>query len=262
MHVHTPIITASDCEGAGELFRVTTLDLNYLPLTKKHQVDYGKDFFGKETYLTVSGQLQAEAFAMAFQKVYTFGPTFRAENSNTTRHAAEFWMIEPEIAFADINDNMDLAEKMMKYLIGYLLEHCQPEMNFLINLSTKNCLADLRILQSKFERISYTEAIAVLEKATSNLFIPCSGGDLQTEHERYLTEDKVSKTRFCYGLSERYQGFYMRQNDDGKPWQRWIYCARVGEIIGGSQREERYSQLVAAMQDHGIAPESMQWYLI
>lgn len=264
VHVHTPIITASDCEGAGELFRVTTLDLNYLPLTKKHQVDYGKDFFGKETYLTVSGQLQAEAFAMAFQKVYTFGPTFRAENSNTTRHAAEFWMVEPEMAFADINDNMDLAEKMMKYLIGYLLEHCQPEMNFFNQFIDKELFGRLeRILQSKFERISYTEAIAMLEKSDKQFVYPVQWGvDLQTEHERYLTEEVYQKPVFVTDYPKDIKAFYMRQNDDGKTVAAMdLLVPGVGEIIGGSQREERYSQLVAAMQDHGIAPESMQWYL-
>ncbi len=264
VHVHTPIITASDCEGAGELFRVTTLDLNHLPQTKEQTIDYTEDFFGKEAYLTVSGQLQAEAFALAFQNVYTFGPTFRAENSNTTRHAAEFWMVEPEMAFADINDNMDMAEEMIKYLINYVLTHCKTEMAFFNQFIDPGLMDRLQnILQSEFERITYTQAVALLEKSGKDFSYPVAWGcDLQTEHERYITEEIYKKPVFVTDYPKDIKAFYMRQNDDNITVAAMdLLVPGIGEIIGGSQREERYDYLVAAMEKQHIAPESMQWYL-
>lgn len=264
VYVNTPIITASDCEGAGEMFRVTTLDMNKLPYNEQHKLDYSKDFFGKEAYLTVSGQLQAEAYALAFKKVYTFGPTFRAENSNTARHAAEFWMIEPEVAFADISDNMKLAEDMIKYLINYVLEHCSAEMEFFNNFIDKG-LKDrlLNIIQSDFECITYTKAVELLQAADKEFDYEVKwGNDLQTEHERYITEEIYKKPVFVINYPKSIKAFYMRQNEDGSTVAAMdLLVPGVGEIIGGSQREERFDKLIGAMNTVGISSENMQWYL-
>jgi asparaginyl-tRNA synthetase len=264
VYVNTPIITASDCEGAGEMFRITTLEMNKLSVDEQNKVDFSKDFFGREAYLTVSGQLQAEAYALAFKKVYTFGPTFRAENSNTTRHAAEFWMIEPEVAFADIFDNMKLAEDMIKYLISYILKHCSAEMDFFNSFIDKG-LKDrlLNIVQSDFECITYTKAIELLWQAEKNFDYEVKwGSDLQTEHERYLTEEIYKKPVFVIDYPKDIKAFYMRQNKDGGTVAAMdLLVPGVGEIIGGSQREERLDKLLDAMQKVGIMQENMQWYL-
>ena len=248
VYVNTPIITASDCEGAGEMFRVTTLDPADPPRTEDGKVDYSKDFFGKPASLTVSGQLEGEAMAMAFGSIYTFGPTFRAENSNTTRHAAEFWMIEPEIAFADLQDDMDLARDMIKYVLKTVLETCPDEMRFFNDFYDKELIRRLTdIVNSDFAKITYTEAIEILEKHKEQFKYPVSwGADLQTEHERFLTE----------------QVFYMRQNDDGKTVAAVdLLVPGVGEIIGGSQREERLDVLLARMKELGLKEEDYSWYL-
>lgn len=264
IYLHTPIITANDAEGAGELFRVTTLDLNSPPLADDKSVDYCADFFGKRTNLTVSGQLEAEAFALAFKDVYTFGPTFRAENSNTARHAAEFWMIEPEIAFADLNDNMNLAEDMVKFLINYLLENAKPEMDFFNQFVDKGLLDKLQnIVTAEFARITYTQAIDILEEAKEHFEYPVHWGkDLQTEHERYLTEIAFKKPVFVIDYPEEIKAFYMRVNDDQKTVAAMdLLVPGVGEIIGGSQREERTEVLKKRMADFNIDPEGLQWYL-
>ncbi|NMA69525.1 MAG: asparagine--tRNA ligase [Desulfitobacterium sp.] len=264
VYVHTPIITSSDAEGAGEMFHVTTLDLDNIPKTKEGKVDFSEDFFGKETNLTVSGQLNVEAYAMAFRNVYTFGPTFRAENSNTPRHAAEFWMIEPEIAFADLEDNMDLAEEMMKYLIGYALENAPEEMAFFNEFVDKNLLARLEnILNSEFVRITYTEAIKLLKEKGESFEFPVEWGlDLQTEHERYLTEKIFQKPVFVTDYPKDIKAFYMRQNDDNKTVAAMdLLVAGVGEIIGGSQREERLDYLEKRMDELGLDKEEYDWYL-
>lgn len=264
VYAHTPIITGSDCEGAGEMFRVTTLDLENLPRTADGKVDYSKDFFGKETNLTVSGQLSAETFAMAFRNIYTFGPTFRAENSNTTRHAAEFWMIEPEMAFADLNDNMEIAEEMLKYIIQYVLDNAPEEMEFFNSFVDKGLLDRLHnILDNEFGRVTYTEAVELLKKSGHTFEYPVEWGiDLQTEHERYLTEQIYKKPVFVTDYPVEIKAFYMRLNDDKKTVAAMdLLVPGVGEIIGGSQREERLDVLENRMNELGLKKEDYWWYL-
>lgn len=264
VYAHTPIITGSDCEGAGEMFRVTTLDLNNLPKKEDGTVDFSKDFFGKETNLTVSGQLSAETFAMAFRNVYTFGPTFRAENSNTARHAAEFWMIEPEMAFADLEDNMEVAEEMLKYIIQYVLDNAPEEMEFFNSFVDKGLLERLHnILNSDFGRVTYTEAVDLLIKSGKKFEYPVSWGiDLQTEHERYLTEEIFKKPVFVTDYPKDIKAFYMRMNDDNKTVAAMdLLVPGVGEIIGGSQREERLEMLEKRMDELGLKREDYWWYL-
>ena len=264
VYAHTPIITGSDCEGAGEMFRVTTLDLDNLPRTADGKVDYSKDFFGKETNLTVSGQLSAETFAMAFRNIYTFGPTFRAENSNTTRHAAEFWMIEPEMAFADLNDNMEIAEEMLKYIIQYVLDNAPEEMEFFNSFVDKGLLDRLHnILDNEFGRVTYTEAVELLKKSGHTFEYPVEWGiDLQTEHERYLTEQIYKKPVFVTDYPVEIKAFYMRLNDDKKTVAAMdLLVPGVGEIIGGSQREERLEVLENRMNELGLKKEDYWWYL-
>ena len=264
VYVHTPIITASDCEGAGEMFRVSTLDLKQLPLDEKGEVDYTKDFFCKETNLTVSGQLAAEAYCMGFRNVYTFGPTFRAENSNTTRHAAEFWMIEPEIAFADLKDDMNLAEDMMKYIIKYVMDNAREEMEFFNKFIDQTLFDKLNnVMNSEFGHITYTEAVEILEKNNDTFEYPVEWGrDLQTEHERFLTEKIFNKPVFVTDYPKDIKAFYMRLNDDGKTVAAMdLLVPGVGEIIGGSQREERYDVLVKRMEELGLNIDDYWWYL-
>ena len=264
VYAHTPIITGSDCEGAGEMFRITTLDMDNLPKTEDGKIDYSQDFFGKETSLTVSGQLEAETFAMAFRNVYTFGPTFRAENSNTTRHASEFWMIEPEIAFADLQDNMDLAEAMVKYIITYVREHAPEEMAFFNSFIDKGLLERLdNIVNSDFGRVTYTEAVDLLLKSGKEFQYPVEWGiDLQTEHERYLTEEIFKKPIFVTDYPKDIKAFYMRLNDDNKTVAACdLLVPGVGEIIGGSQREERLDVLKARMDELGLDEKDYWWYL-
>ena len=264
VYVHTPIITGSDCEGAGEMFQVTTLDLNDVPRTEDGQVDYSKDFFGKKTSLTVSGQLNAENFAMAFGDVYTFGPTFRAENSNTQRHAAEFWMIEPEMAFCDLSGYMDTAEAMTKYVIRYVLDNCPDEMAFFNQFIDKGLIERLELVaNSEFGRISYTEAIEILKKNNKKFQFPVEWGvDIQTEHERYLTEVVFKKPVFVTDYPKEIKSFYMKQNADGKTVAAAdMLVPGIGELIGGSQREENYDKLVARMDELGLDKSSYDWYL-
>ncbi|NLB52673.1 MAG: asparagine--tRNA ligase [Syntrophomonadaceae bacterium] len=264
IYVHTPIITASDAEGAGEMFRVTTLDAEKPPLTPDGNVDFSNDFFGRKTNLTVSGQLEAEAFALAFGKVYTFGPTFRAENSNTARHAAEFWMIEPEIAFAGLREDMELAEAMVKYVISYVMEKAPAEMDFLNEFVDKELLTRLqKIASQNFARITYTEAIEILQKSKQTFDFPVSwGNDLQTEHERYLTEKAIGKPVFVTDYPQEIKAFYMRQNDDGKTVAAMdLLVPGVGELIGGSQREEREDYLRGRMEAMNISLDELGWYL-
>lgn len=264
VYVHTPIITGSDCEGAGEMFRVTTLDMHDLPKDSNGNVDFSKDFFGKETNLTVSGQLEVETYAMAFRNVYTFGPTFRAENSNTARHASEFWMIEPEMAFADLNDDMELAEDMLKYIINYVLENAPEEMEFFNNFIDKALLDRLdNIVNSEFGHITYTEAIKILEKENEKFEYPVKwGSDLQTEHERFLTEIVFKKPVFVTDYPKDIKAFYMRLNDDEKTVAAMdLLVPGVGEIIGGSQREERFDMLEKRMNELGLSMEDYWWYL-
>lgn len=264
VYVHTPIITGSDCEGAGEMFRVTTLDMENLPRNDDGTVDYSGDFFGKETNLTVSGQLEAETYALAFRNVYTFGPTFRAENSNTARHASEFWMIEPEIAFADLEDNMVLAEAMIKYIINYVLENAPEEMQFFNSFVDKGLLERLdHIVNSDFGRVTYTEAVDLLLKSGKEFQYPVEWGiDLQTEHERYLTGEIFRKPVFVTDYPKDIKAFYMRLNDDGKTVAACdLLVPGVGEIIGGSQREERLDVLTARMKELGLKEEDYWWYL-
>lgn len=264
VYVHTPIITGSDCEGAGEMFRVTTLDMNDLPKTEEGKIDYSKDFFGKETNLTVSGQLEGETFAMAFRNIYTFGPTFRAENSNTARHASEFWMIEPEIAFADLKDNMELAEAMIKYIINYVMENAPEEMAFFNSFVDKGLIERLNhIVNSEFGHITYTEAVEVLKKSGKEFQYPVEWGvDLQTEHERFLTEEVFKKPLFVTDYPKEIKAFYMRLNDDGKTVAACdLLVPGVGEIIGGSQREERLEVLTERMKELGLNEEDYWWYL-
>ena len=264
VYVHAPIITASDAEGAGEMFHVTTFDLNDVPRTEDGSVDYAQDFFAKATNLTVSGQLEAEAFALAFRNTYTFGPTFRAENSNTARHASEFWMIEPEIAFADLQDNMDLAEEMVKYIISYTLEHCPEEMEFFNKFVDKGLLERLdHIVNSDFDRVTYTKAVEILQTSGRKFQYPVEWGlELQTEHERYLTEEVFKKPIFVTDYPKDCKAFYMRLNDDGKTVAACdLLVPGVGEIIGGSQREERYDVLSRRMEELGIGGSAYDWYM-
>ena len=264
VYVHTPIITSSDCEGAGEMFRVTTLDMENPPRDKNGAVDFSEDFFGKSAYLTVSGQLSVETYCMAFSKVYTFGPTFRAENSNTARHAAEFWMVEPEIAFADLNDDMELAESMMKYIIGYIMDNAGNEMEFFNKFIDNGLIERLNhVRNSSFERVTYTDAVKILEKAGQDFQFPVYWGcDLQTEHERYLTEKYFKKPVFVIDYPKNIKAFYMRLNDDGKTVAAMdLLVPGVGEIIGGSQREERYDVLEQKIKDMGLNMDDYWWYL-
>lgn len=264
VYVHTPLITGSDCEGAGEMFQVTTLDLNNLPMTEDGKVDFSKDFFNKPTNLTVSGQLNGETYAMAFKNIYTFGPTFRAENSNTTRHAAEFWMIEPEIAFADLEDDMMLAESMLKYVINYVLENAPEEMAFFNNFVDKGLLDRLRnVVENDFARVTYTEAIDILSKHNDKFDYKVSWGcDLQTEHERYLTEQIYKRPVFVTDYPKEIKAFYMKLNDDGKTVAA-VDCLvpGIGEIIGGSQREDDYDKLLARINEHGLSEDDYKFYL-
>lgn len=281
-NIHTPIITGSDAEGAGEMFRVSVLDPINPPLTDDGKVDYSEDFFGKETNLTVSGQLEAELAALAMSKVYTFGPTFRAENSNTSRHLAEFWMIEPEVAFADIHDNMDLAEEMLKFLVQYALDNCREDLEFLNkrlqdeemhkkaqDRSPMNLIERLEfVLAEDFERITYTEAIDILKnsnynkKKKFNYIIETWGADLQSEHERYLVEKYYKKPVIITDYPRDIKAFYMKQNDDGNTVRAMdVLFPQIGEIIGGSQREEEYDKLLARIKEMDIPMESMWWYL-
>ena len=264
VYVHTPLITGSDCEGAGEMFQVTTLDLANVPKTEDGKVDFSQDFYGKPTNLTVSGQLNGETFAMAFKNIYTFGPTFRAENSNTTRHAAEFWMIEPEIAFADLGDDMRLAEDMIKYIIAYVLEHAPEEMAFFNQFVDKGLLERLNhVLSSDFGHVTYTEAIEILEKHNDQFAFPVHwGSDLQTEHERYLTEVVFKKPVFVTDYPKEIKAFYMKLNPDGKTVAAMdCLVPGIGEIIGGSQREDDYEILKNRIQELGIKPEDYDFYL-
>ncbi len=264
VYINTPIITGSDCEGAGEMFRVTTLDLDNLPLTEDGKVDFSKDFFGKSTNLTVSGQLNAENFAMAFGDVYTFGPTFRAENSNTQRHAAEFWMIEPEMAFADLNDDLECMEAMVKYIIKRTLERCPQEIEFFNSFVDKG-LKDrlIHVASSDFGRVSYTEAVEMLKNSGHKFEYPVEWGiDLQTEHERYLTEEIFKRPVFVTDYPKEIKAFYMRLNDDGKTVAAAdCLVPGIGEIIGGSQREERLDVLTSRMAELGLNEEDYWWYL-
>lgn len=264
VYVHTPLITGSDCEGAGEMFRVTTLDMDNLPRTEDGAIDYSKDFFGKETNLTVSGQLNGETYAQAFRNIYTFGPTFRAENSNTTRHAAEFWMIEPEIAFADLKDDMMLAESMIKYIINYVLSEAPEEMNFLNQFIDKGLIERLRhVADSEFGHVTYTEAIDILLKNNDNFDYKVSWGcDLQTEHERYLTEQVFNKPVFVTDYPKDIKAFYMKLNDDNKTVAAMdLLVPGIGEIIGGSQREDDYDKLVKRMEEMKLRKEDYDFYL-
>ena len=264
VYVHTPIITASDCEGAGEMFRVTTLDINDPPRTEDGKVDNSADFFGKEANLTVSGQLNAESFAMAFGDVYTFGPTFRAEKSNTQRHAAEFWMIEPEIAFADLQDDMQLAEDMMKFVIRYVMDTCPQDIAFFNQFVDKGLVDRLNnVVNSDFARVTYTEAVELLKKNNENFEYKVDWGtDLQTEHEKYLTEQVFGKPVFVTDYPKEIKAFYMRLNDDGKTVAAVdLLVPGIGEIIGGSQREERLEILQQRMKDFQLEEENYWWYL-
>lgn len=264
VYVHTPLITGSDCEGAGEMFRVTTLDMENPPRNQDGKIDYSEDFFGKETNLTVSGQLNGETYAQAFRNIYTFGPTFRAENSNTTRHAAEFWMIEPEMAFADLDDNMALAEDMLKYVINYVMEHAPEEMNFFNSFVDKGLIERLKnVASSDFARVTYTQAIELLEKNNDKFEYKVSwGADLQTEHERYLTEEIYKRPVFVTDYPKDIKAFYMKMNDDGKTVAA-VDCLvpGIGEIIGGSQREDDYEKLLSRMKEMGLKEEDYGFYL-
>ena len=264
VYVHTPLITGSDCEGAGEMFQVTTMDLNNVPKTEDGAVDYSKDFFGKPVNLTVSGQLNVETYAFAFKNVYTFGPTFRAENSNTTRHAAEFWMIEPEMCFADLKDDCDTAEAMLKYVISYVLEHCPEEMAFFNEFIDKGLIDRLNnVVNSEFGRISYTEAIELLEKHNDKFDYKVSWGcDLQTEHERFLTEEIFKKPVFVTDYPKEIKAFYMKLNPDGKTVAAAdCLVPGIGEIIGGSQREDDLAILEKRMDELGMKKDEYQFYL-
>ncbi len=264
VYAHTPIITGSDCEGAGEMFRVSTLDMKNIPMMEDGKIDYSKDFFGKETNLTVSGQLEGEAYALAFKDIYTFGPTFRAENSNTARHASEFWMIEPEIAFADLNDYMDLAEDMMKYIISYVMENAPEEMEF-FNSFIDNTLIDRlnNVVNSEFGKVTYTEAVEILKKSGVEFEYSVEWGcDLQTEHERYLTEEVFKKPVFVTNYPKDIKSFYMRLDDNNKTVAAAdLLVPGVGEIIGGSQREERLDVLEKRIEEMGLNREDYWWYL-
>ncbi len=264
VYVHSPEITCSDCEGAGEMFQVTTLDLDNLPRDAEGNIDYSKDFFGKKAGLTVSGQLEGEIMALAFRNIYTFGPTFRAENSNTARHASEFWMMEPEMSFCDLEGNMDIAEEMIKYIISYVMEHCPEEMQFFNSFIDKGLLERLNhIVSSDFVRITYTEAVDILQKSGKKFEYPIEWGlELQTEHERYLTEEVFKKPMFVTDFPKDCKAFYMRVNDDNKTVAAMdMLVPGVGEIIGGSQREERYEVLLDRIREMGLDEETYYWYL-
>ena len=263
-YLNTPLITASDCEGAGAMFQVTTLDLNNLPRTEDGNIDYSQDFFGKQTSLTVSGQLEGELGATALGAIYTFGPTFRAENSNTPRHLAEFWMIEPEVAFNDINDNMDLAEEFIKYCIGYALEHSREDIEFLAQMYDKELISRLEfVLHNDFVRLSYSEGIKILEASGKKFEFPVSWGiDLQSEHERYLVEEHFKKPVILTDYPKEIKAFYMKMNDDGKTVRAMdVLFPKIGEIIGGSEREENYDKLLARIEELHIPMKDMWWYL-
>ncbi|WP_008311987.1 asparagine--tRNA ligase [Leptolyngbya sp. PCC 6406] len=262
--IHTPILTSSDCEGAGELFTVTSLDLNHPPQTAEHTVDFSQDFFGKPAYLTVSGQLEAEIMAMAFTNVYTFGPTFRAENSNTSRHLAEFWMVEPEMAFCNLGGNMDLAEAFLKYVFRYVLDHCEEDMAFFNQRIDDTVLATAdAIANSEFARITYTEAVTQLQKSGQSFEFPVEWGiDLQSEHERYLAEEVFKRPLIVTDYPAAIKAFYMRLNDDGKTVAAMdVLAPKVGEIIGGSQREERLDILERRIDAAGLPRDAYWWYL-
>ena len=264
VYVHTPLITASDCEGAGQMFQVTTLDLNNIPRNEDGSIDYSKDFFGKQANLTVSGQLEAETYAMAFRNVYTFGPTFRAENSNTQRHASEFWMIEPEMAFMDLNDDMDVMEAMVKYIIKYVLETLPEEMKFFDNFVEKGLIDRLiHVLNSNFAKVTHEEAITILRNSGVKFENEAKyGEDLATEHEKYLTEVHFKSPVFVTNWPKEIKAFYMRANDDGKTVAAVdLLVPGSGELCGGSQREERMDVLLEKMKTFGIDPKSMDWYL-
>jgi asparaginyl-tRNA synthetase len=263
-YLHTPIVTGSDAEGAGAMFKVTTLDLNNLPRTESGEINYAEDFFGKSTNLTVSGQLEGELGALALSEIYTFGPTFRAENSNTPRHLAEFWMIEPEMAFYDIVDNMDLAEDFLKYLIRYALEHCYDDLEFLQKMYDAELIERLKmVVDNDFQRLTYTEAIDILLASGQKFEFPVGWGiDLQSEHERYLVEKEFKKPVILTNYPKSIKAFYMKQNEDGKTVRAMdVLFPRIGEIIGGSQREENYEILRQRILEMGIPEEDMWWYL-
>lgn len=266
-YMHTPIITASDCEGAGQMFQVTTMDLNNVPKNKEGEVDFNEDFFGKAASLTVSGQLEGELGALALGAIYTFGPTFRAENSNTPRHLAEFWMIEPEVAFNEIDENMDLAEDFLKYLIQYALEYCKDDLDFLNNMWDKELVDRLKfVVNNDFKRLSYTEGVSILEEAVAKghkFEFPVSWGvDLQSEHERYLVEQHFKCPVILTDYPKEIKAFYMKMNDDGKTVRAMdVLFPKIGEIIGGSQREEDYDKLKGRIEEVGIPMKDMWWYL-
>jgi asparaginyl-tRNA synthetase len=263
-YLHTPIITGSDAEGAGAMFHVTAMDLDKISKTSEGEVDYSQDFFGRATNLTVSGQLEGELGAMALGQIYTFGPTFRAENSNTPRHLAEFWMIEPEMAFYEIGDNMDLAEDFLKYLIQYAMEHCLPDLDFLAKMYDKELIDRLRfVIENEFVRLSYTEGIEILQKSEQKFEFPVDWGvDLQSEHERYLVEQHFKRPVILTDYPREIKAFYMKQNVDGKTVRAMdVLFPKIGEIIGGSQREEDYSKLKARIDEMGIHEQDMWWYL-
>ncbi len=265
VYVHTPLITGSDCEGAGEMFQVTTMDLNNIPQTEEGTIDFHQDFFGKPTNLTVSGQLNGETYAMAFKNIYTFGPTFRAENSNTTRHAAEFWMIEPEMAFADLQDNMILAESLLKYIIRFVLENAPEEMNFFNQFVDKGLLERLHhVVESDFGHVTYTEAIEILEKHNDEFEYKVFWGcDLQTEHERYLTEKEFGRPVFVTDYPKEIKAFYMKANEDGKTVAAMdCLVPGIGEIIGGSERENDYDKLLSRMKELELNPEDYEFYFV
>ncbi len=263
-YLHTPIITGSDCEGAGEMFRVTTFNLDKIPRNKKGEIDYARDFFGKETNLTVSGQLEGELGAMALSEIYTFGPTFRAENSNTPRHLAEFWMIEPEMAFYDIHDNMDLAEDFLQYIVQYALDYCSDDIDFLTKMYDKELRQSLEFVgKNKFKRITYTEGIDILQNSGQKFDFPVHwGSDLQTEHERYLVEKHFKKPVIIVDYPKEIKAFYMKQNDDDKTVAAMdVLFPRIGEIIGGSQREENHEKLLKRIKDLKLNVNDFWWYL-
>ena len=262
--MHTPIITGSDAEGAGEMFRITTFDLNKVPKKENGEIDFSKDFFGKSTNLTVSGQLNGETYCAAFRNIYTFGPTFRAEYSNTARHASEFWMIEPEIAFADLGANMELAEAMVKYIIKYVMDNCPEEMEFFNSFIEKGLFDKLNnVLNNDFGRVTYTEAIEILEKSGKKFEFPVKWGiDLQSEHERYLAEEYFKKPVFVTDYPKDIKAFYMKLNDDNKTVRAMdLLAPGIGEIIGGSQREDNYDLLVKRMDELGLNKEDYEFYL-
>jgi len=264
LYIHTPVITASDCEGGGEMFQVSTLNFDKIPRNLENKVDFSKDFFAKPAYLTVSGQLNGEIYASALSDIYTFGPTFRAENSNTSRHLAEFWMIEPEMAFADINDNMDLAEAYLKYVIKYALENCVEDMEFFNKHISNDILQRLQqIVEIPFERATYTEAVRILENANKSFEFPVKWGlDLQSEHERFLAEEFFNKPVIITDYPKQIKAFYMRTNEDQKTVAAMdVLVPKIGEIIGGSQREERLSYLEAKLKEFNLNPNDYQWYL-